>query len=202
MKQTIFFVTMLILLLFVVGCVSVQTEETIVEEVSLETGEVLDEETTVVDESLDETQTISEEEQLLDEVEKLEQMAEDLEALSDDSKSDDLLDGSDETEDVLDEVNNESDLNLTADSDIAIENVAMILIKNFKAYPAELKVKVGTTVVWQNKNDYFNHIIGWKGVKSEPLAKGDQWSYTFTEPGKITWFSTAKPSVQGKVIIE
>jgi plastocyanin len=96
---------------------------------------------------------------------------------------------------------NESDRALTAD------NYRVISLKDLKAYPEEMRVKVGTTVEWRNVNDKLQHIIGWtgqkqSGVKPEPILQGESWSYTFTKPGKITWFSTARPTIQGIIYVE
>lgn len=90
---------------------------------------------------------------------------------------------------------------------LTAENYRVVSLKDLKAYPEEMTVKVGTTVEWRNVNDNLKHIIGWKGqpgmgVKPEPILQGESWSYTFMEPGEIKWFSTARPTVQGVITIE
>jgi plastocyanin len=89
----------------------------------------------------------------------------------------------------------------------AEEEYKVISIKGYKAYPEEMTIKPGTTVEWRNVNDKLLHIIGWNGqkqdgVKPEPLKIGESWSYKFEKPGKIVWFSTARPTVQGTIYIE
>jgi plastocyanin len=96
---------------------------------------------------------------------------------------------------------NASEKALTAD------NYRVVSLKDLKAYPEEMRVKVGTTVEWRNVNDNLQHIIGWNGqkrdgVKPEPIKQGESWSYTFMTPGKITWFSTARPTIQGIIYVE
>jgi plastocyanin len=90
---------------------------------------------------------------------------------------------------------------------ITMENYRIISFKDLKVYPEEVHIKVGSTVEWRNVNDNLLHIIGWNGqkqagVKPEPIKMGESWSYTFTTPGKIVWFSTAHPSTQGTIYVE
>ena len=87
------------------------------------------------------------------------------------------------------------------------ENYRVISLKDLKAYPQETHIKVGTTVEWRNVNDELQHIIGWNGqrqmgVKPEPILQGESWSYTFTKPATVKWFSTARPTIQGTIYIE
>jgi plastocyanin len=87
------------------------------------------------------------------------------------------------------------------------ENYRVVSLKDLKAYPEEMKVKVGTTVEWRNVNDKLQHIIGWNGqkqmgVKPEPILAGESWSFTFNAPGTIKWFSTARPTIQGIIYVE
>ncbi len=92
------------------------------------------------------------------------------------------------------------------EDELTASNYRIISLKDLKAYPSEMEINVGTTVEWRNVNDNFQHIIGWRGqtsmgVKPEPILVGESWSWTFTEPGDIQWFSTAKPTIQGKIKI-
>lgn len=87
------------------------------------------------------------------------------------------------------------------------QNYRVISLKDLKAYPEEMTIKVGTTVEWRNVNDNLQHIIGWSGqkqmgVKPEPILQGESWSYTFNSPAVIKWFSTARPTIQGTIYIE
>ncbi|MBW2971493.1 hypothetical protein KY359_00510 [Candidatus Woesearchaeota archaeon] len=91
--------------------------------------------------------------------------------------------------------------------ELTAENYRVVSLKDLKAYPEEMHIKVGTTVEWRNVNDNLQHIIGWKnqrqdGVTPEPMLAGESWSYTFSTPGKIVWFSTARPTIQGTIYVE
>lgn len=95
----------------------------------------------------------------------------------------------------------------TAEETKTAQNFRVISLKDLKAYPEELHVKVGTTIEWRNVNDNLQHIIGWNGqknsgIKPEPILQGESWSYTFNSPVVIKWFSTARPTVQGVIYIE
>ncbi|MBW2997659.1 hypothetical protein KY349_04940 [Candidatus Woesearchaeota archaeon] len=93
------------------------------------------------------------------------------------------------------------------DEEMTAQNYRVVSLKDLKAYPEEMTVNVGTTVEWRNVNDNLQHIIGWRGQKQmgvtpEPILAGESWSYTFDAPGEITWFSTARPTIQGTIYIE
>lgn len=113
--------------------------------------------------------------------------------------------GDDETDSPDEGAEDDAD---DGDSDaLTAENYRVISLKDLKAYPEEMTIKVGTTVEWRNVNDNLQHIIGWRGqtgmgVKPEPILQGESWSYTFDEPGEIKWFSTARPTVQGVITVE
>ncbi len=115
----------------------------------------------------------------------------------------------DSGEDAEDSVDDSEDAGDDSDdnSELTAETYRVVSLKDLKAYPEEMTIKVGTTVEWRNVNDNLQHIIGWKGqpgmgIKPEPILQGESWSYTFMEPGEIKWFSTARPTVQGVITVE
>lgn len=110
----------------------------------------------------------------------------------------------DEDEETVDDEETTED---GEDEEMTAQNYRVVSLKDLKAYPEEMHVNVGTTVEWRNVNDNLQHIIGWKGQKQmgvtpEPILAGESWSYTFNEPGEITWFSTARPTIQGTIYVE
>lgn len=76
--------------------------------------------------------------------------------------------------------------------------------ENFIVNPKELTIKVGETVTWVNKAAKFLHTPAWAHMdeKADSLKFEEEWSYTFTKPGEIKWFSTARPTAQGVIIVE
>jgi plastocyanin len=126
---------------------------------------------------------------------------------SDTTVEDDTDETSDDSiEDVTEEpVQEVTDANATEEQ--TADNYRVISMKDLQVYPAEMHIKPGTTVEWRNINDNLQHIIGWSGqknagIKPEPIKQGESWSYTFNEPKVISWFSTARPTIQGKIYIE
>ena len=117
-------------------------------------------------------------------------------------------DGADGADDADDDAGESADDGSDGEGEeLTAENYRVISLKDLKAYPEEMTVPVGTTVEWRNVNDNLQHIIGWRGqtgmgVKPEPILQGESWSYTFVEPGEIKWFSTARPTIQGTIIVE
>ena len=114
------------------------------------------------------------------------------------------LEVEDETSD--DEGVTEVSEDLDEDKGLTAENYRVVSLKDLKAYPSVMEINIGTTVEWRNVNDRFQHIIGWRdqtnmGVKPEPILQGESWSYTFQEPGEVEWFSTARPTIQGKITV-
>jgi len=78
-----------------------------------------------------------------------------------------------------------------------------VKIENFTFSPAELTIKPGTTVTWENADDIPHSVVD-KGTKfkSKPLDTGDKFSMTFTEPGEVTYFCGFHPHMVGKIIVK
>ena len=107
---------------------------------------------------------------------------------------------------VIEEVNETEpgDEDVVEEEGSSALNFAVITLKDLRAFPEEITIRVGGTVMWRSEETAFLHIIGWSKmpVKSVPMDFGDSWNHTFTEPGVVTWFSTARPTIQGVITIE
>lgn len=81
--------------------------------------------------------------------------------------------------------------------------VAAVAIKGFKFVPAEVNIKVGETVVWTNE-DTAPHTVESSDdtLRSDELAKGDTYSYTFTKAGKYDYICGIHPSMKGSVTVQ
>lgn len=78
-------------------------------------------------------------------------------------------------------------------------------IKGYAFTPASITVKAGTTVTWTNQDDVRHDVMTdteGKGPSSELLAKGESYSFTFTEPGTYTYHCSPHPYMKGTVIVE
>lgn len=78
-------------------------------------------------------------------------------------------------------------------------------IRDFSFQPAEVKVKVGDTVVW-TQHDSVQHnveiVSGPETFKAPLLNAGETFSHTFTIPGEYGYKCTPHPRMRGKVIVE
>ena len=75
-------------------------------------------------------------------------------------------------------------------------------IVDFKFTPAALTVKVGTTVVWTNK-DAIGHSVNFttSGIDSKVLNHDDQFTHTFTTPGTYDYICSIHPFMHGSVTV-
>lgn len=79
----------------------------------------------------------------------------------------------------------------------------VVTIHNFGFYPANLEVKVGTTVTWTNY-DRAPHTVTFNdsSLKSSgTLNQGDTFSYTFTKAGVYSYYCDLHESMVGQVTV-
>ncbi len=78
------------------------------------------------------------------------------------------------------------------------------MAKSYKFSPAVIQVTAGTTVTWNN-DDNFTHdvrLLDGSNWKSKPLAPGDSTTYTFDKPGEYNYDCSFHPQdMKGKVIV-
>lgn len=78
-----------------------------------------------------------------------------------------------------------------------------VTIQNFAYQPANLQVKVGTTVTWTN-NDTAPHTVTFRdsSLKSSGiLRQGDTYSYTFTKAGTFSYYCAVHTYMVGQVTV-
>ncbi len=78
-----------------------------------------------------------------------------------------------------------------------------VTIQNFAFQPANLQVKVGTTVTWTNQ-DTAPHTVTFRDSSltgSALLQKGASFSYTFTKTGVFTYYCQAHPGMTAQVVV-
>jgi plastocyanin len=80
-----------------------------------------------------------------------------------------------------------------------------VKIENFAFVPKELDVAAGTTVTWQNADDV-PHTATSKDdpqvFDSGPLDTDDKFSFTFSKPGKYTYYCKVHPHMTGVVVVK
>jgi amicyanin len=78
-----------------------------------------------------------------------------------------------------------------------------VVIQNFAYQPANLQVKVGTTVTWTNQ-DAAPHTITFRDgalTSSKLLQKDGAFSYTFTTAGTFTYYCQVHPYMTAQVVV-
>jgi plastocyanin len=77
-----------------------------------------------------------------------------------------------------------------------------ITIDNFTFAPAELTVKVGTTVTWTNHDDIPHTIVSAGKFRSKALDTDNSFSFTFTAAGDYKYFCSLHPHMTGTIKVE
>lgn len=79
---------------------------------------------------------------------------------------------------------------------------SVVTIDNFTFKPAELTVKVGTTVTWQNHDDIPHAVVSAGKFRSKTLDTDDSFSFTFTTAGDYKYFCSLHPHMTGMIKVE
>jgi plastocyanin len=80
-----------------------------------------------------------------------------------------------------------------------------VKIENFAFIPQELHIAVGTTVTWQNADDVPHTATSNDDPQlfdSGALDTDDKFSFTFSKPGKYTYYCKVHPHMTGVVIVK
>ena len=81
--------------------------------------------------------------------------------------------------------------------------MAEVKIDNFSFGPNELKIAVGTTVTWTNRDDIPHTVVSNDGVfKSKVLDTDEKFSFTFSKAGTFPYFCSIHPKMVGKVVVQ
>ena len=97
----------------------------------------------------------------------------------------------------------------------AQEVAVTVVMRNFRYVPEEIRVPVGTRVVFVNEDEVPHNVVHTAGERvgaapsvfeSPVLQPGDQWSFVFTEPGEYSFLCTVSAhqlmGMVGKIIVE
>jgi amicyanin len=80
---------------------------------------------------------------------------------------------------------------------------AEVKIDNFSFGPETLRVPVGSTVTWTNKDDIPHTTVSTDGAfKSKVMDTDEKFSYTFTKAGTYSYFCSVHPKMTGKVVVQ
>ncbi len=76
-----------------------------------------------------------------------------------------------------------------------------VIMQNLTLNPNMLKVPIGATVVWENR-DTAPHNIQMEAVKSGILEPGQKFEYTFKEKGEFQYICSLHTYMKGRIIVE
>jgi plastocyanin len=82
------------------------------------------------------------------------------------------------------------------------EETTKVTIDNFTFAPAELTVKVGTTVTWTNHDDIPHTVVSAGKFRSKTMDTDDSFSFTFTAAGDYKYFCSLHPHMTGMIKVE
>src|SRR5579862_9252774 len=79
-----------------------------------------------------------------------------------------------------------------------------VKIDNFSFGPMTMTVAAGTTVTWTNNDDVPHTVVSDDKTtfKSKALDTGEHFSYTFTKPGKYSYFCSVHPKMVAEVVVQ
>ncbi len=83
-----------------------------------------------------------------------------------------------------------------------VTGITHLAIQNFAYQPANIQVRVGTTVTWTNQNNVPHSVTFKNGLKdSGLLSQGQSFSYTFNTPGTYQYYCTVHPYMVATVTV-
>jgi plastocyanin len=77
-----------------------------------------------------------------------------------------------------------------------------VTIDNFTFQPAQLTVKIGTTVTWKNRDDIPHLVVSAGKFRSKALDTDDSFSFTFVAAGDYPYFCSMHPHMTGMIKVE
>ena len=83
--------------------------------------------------------------------------------------------------------------------------ITRITITDSRFSESELRIAVGTTVVWQNDDPYAHTVKSVEGSAMEfdsgDLTQGQTFEVTFDEPGDFSYFCQIHPTMRAVVVV-
>jgi plastocyanin len=80
---------------------------------------------------------------------------------------------------------------------------AEVTIASFSFRPFELRVPMGTTVTWTNRDDSPHTVVSTSGLfTSNALDTDEKFSFTFSDRGTFLYFCSLHPKMTAKIVVE
>ncbi len=102
-------------------------------------------------------------------------------------------------EEEVDEIDRTEEIEEDIEEDIEEVSVS---ISNFSYNPETLTVSVGTEVVWTNEDSEIHTVTSQNNFDSGSIRQGEEFRYTFDQPGTFEYFCTPHPFMEGTVVVE
>jgi plastocyanin len=75
-------------------------------------------------------------------------------------------------------------------------------IDNYMFEPDTITVPIGTTLVWENKDEVPHTVVSLDGTfRSRALDTEDKFSFIFNKAGTFEYFCSLHPQMTGKVVV-
>jgi plastocyanin len=86
---------------------------------------------------------------------------------------------------------------------LALAAPTLVSIKDYKFAPAVVKIPVGGTITWANKDADVHTVMSATGLfASGALDTDDTFSYTFTKPGTYAIACSLHPQMSETIVVE
>jgi plastocyanin len=85
-------------------------------------------------------------------------------------------------------------------STAAAAETHQIPIARYAYVPATMTVRVGDVVTWTNQ-DEASHDVAGGTFRSPMLARGQSWSFTFTQPGTFDYVCSVHPDMRAQIVV-
>lgn len=80
-----------------------------------------------------------------------------------------------------------------------------VTIQEYRFVPQEVRIKVGDTVRWINREKRTSHSVLFpveNGLESERMFPDERWQRTFTQPGSYPYRCGPHEEMKGLVVVE
>lgn len=84
------------------------------------------------------------------------------------------------------------------------QTTADVKIEGYRFEPAEVRIGVGDSVRWTNREKRTSHSVLFpadKGLESERLFPGESWSRRFDKAGRYDYHCGPHPEMKGSVVV-
>jgi plastocyanin len=85
------------------------------------------------------------------------------------------------------------------------QNTVEVSIQDYRFSPPDVRIKVGDTVKWINREKRTSHSVLFPaegGRESDRVFPGESWQRIFTEPGTFAYRCGPHEEMKGSVVVE